>query len=105
MVGLYFLCCCLQLYKNVTQPLHLSEVCTQFASVHFYEGIVDLCLTMANKRDPQKLALHFYHNDEPPEDMQGVQELMQRYVSQCFLIQLTFQFFGYWLLYLMLELD
>lgn len=72
-------CFVLQLYKNVSQPLRLSEVCTQFASVHFYEGIVDLCLTMANKRDPQRLALHFYNNDEPQEDMQGVQELMQRY--------------------------
>lgn len=34
---------------------------------------------MANKRDPQKLALHFHNNDEPAEDMQGVQELMQRW--------------------------
>ncbi|XP_052776486.1 nuclear pore complex protein Nup155-like isoform X2 [Mya arenaria] len=67
----------LRLYKNVNQPLALSEVCNQFASVHFYEGIVDLCLTMANKRDPQRLALHFYH-DDMPEDMQGVQELMAR---------------------------
>ena len=61
----------------MSQPLALSEVCNQFASVHFYEGIVDLCLTLANKRDPQKLALHFYH-DDMPEDVQGVQELMAR---------------------------
>ena len=67
-----------QLYKNVSQPLQLSEVCNQFASVHFYEGIVDLCLTLAHKRDPQNLALHFYNNDEPQEDIQGVTELMQR---------------------------
>lgn len=71
-------CVVFQLYKNVSKPLQLSDVCTQFASIHFYEGIVDLCLTMANKRDPQKRALHFYLNDKPPEDMQGVQELMQR---------------------------
>ncbi|XP_060597073.1 nuclear pore complex protein Nup155-like [Ruditapes philippinarum] len=72
----------LRLYKSVSQPLQLAEVCNQFSSVQFYEGIVDLCLTMANKRDPQKLALHFYNNDEPPEDMQGVQELMAR--KECY---------------------
>ncbi|XP_052257804.1 nuclear pore complex protein Nup155-like [Dreissena polymorpha] len=72
----------LRLYKGVSQPLSLSEVCNQFASVHFYDGIVDLCLTMANKRDPQKLALHFYNNDAPPDDIQGVTELMQR--KECY---------------------
>ncbi|KAL4235731.1 hypothetical protein ACF0H5_004123 [Mactra antiquata] len=72
----------LKLYKTVSQPLQLAQVCNQFSSVHFYEGIVDLCLTMANKRDPQKLALHFYNNDEPSEDMQGVQEHMQR--KECY---------------------
>ncbi|WAR23622.1 NU155-like protein, partial [Mya arenaria] len=66
-----------QRLMEALRPLALSEVCNQFASVHFYEGIVDLCLTMANKRDPQRLALHFYH-DDMPEDMQGVQELMAR---------------------------
>ncbi|KAK3595250.1 hypothetical protein CHS0354_010857 [Potamilus streckersoni] len=72
----------LKLYKSVSKPLNLPEVCNQFASVHFYEGIVDLCLAMANKVDPHQLALLFHKNDEQPDDMQGVQELMNR--KECY---------------------
>ena len=54
-------------------------VCTQFAAVRFYPGIVDLSLTTANKRDPQGLALHFYKNGEPQEDYQGMQAYHARY--------------------------
>ncbi|KAL3869881.1 hypothetical protein ACJMK2_042508 [Sinanodonta woodiana] len=72
----------LKLYKSVSKPLNLQEVCNQFASVHFYEGIVDLCLAMANKADPHQLALLFHKNDEHPDDMQGVQELMNR--KECY---------------------
>ena len=61
----------LQLYKEITNQLDLPVVCSQFASVRFYSGVVDLALTAASKRDPQGLALHYYRNNEPPEDVQG----------------------------------
>jgi len=53
-------------------------VCNQFAMVHFYEGIVDLCLTLSSKRDPQQLALHYYRSGEPNEDIQGMTAFMAR---------------------------
>jgi nuclear pore complex protein Nup155 len=53
-------------------------VCNQFAMVHFYEGIVDLCLTLSSKRDPQQLALHYYRSGEPNEDIQGMTAYMAR---------------------------
>ncbi|KAL5017128.1 hypothetical protein ScPMuIL_006717 [Solemya velum] len=68
----------LRKYKEVVQPLQLQVVCNQFATVQYYDGIVDLCLCVAKKRDPQELGLHFYKSGEPPEDMQGMQAYMQR---------------------------
>lgn len=71
----------LKLYKEVSQPLQLPVVCNQFALVHFYTGIVDLCLTLAKKRDPQNLALHYYRSGEPQEDIQGMTAFMTRMES------------------------
>jgi len=68
---LYNLYILFQLYKEVSHPLQLRVVCNQFANVHFYDGIVDLCLTMAKKRDPQNFAIHYYSRGEPQEDVQG----------------------------------
>ncbi|XP_074640475.1 nuclear pore complex protein Nup155-like [Tubulanus polymorphus] len=50
----------LALYKNIAISVNLPSVCNYFAFVHFYEGIVDLSLCVANKCDPQQLALHYY---------------------------------------------
>ena len=47
--------------------------------VRFYEGVVELCLYAALKRDPQGLALHFYRNGEPRGDVQGEEALIARY--------------------------
>ncbi|XP_064606018.1 nuclear pore complex protein Nup155-like [Liolophura sinensis] len=68
----------LQLYKDVVCPLNLPAVCNSFASVRFYEGIVDLCLTAAQKHDPSNLALHFYKSGEPMEDTDGMQYYLKR---------------------------
>lgn len=48
--------------------------------VRFYEGVVELCLTAADKKDPQKLGLHFYRNGEPEEDASGQQAFQERSV-------------------------
>ena len=47
--------------------------------MRFYEGVVELSLYAALKRDPQGLALHFYRNGEPRGDVQGEEALIARY--------------------------
>lgn len=48
--------------------------------VRFYEGVVELSLTAAEKKDPQGLGLHFYKNGEPEEDVVGLQAFQERQV-------------------------
>jgi nuclear pore complex protein Nup155 len=43
---------------------------SHLAAVHAYIGVVDICLAAAAKRDPQGLALHYYKNMEPADDVQ-----------------------------------
>ncbi|XP_059140242.1 nuclear pore complex protein Nup155-like [Physella acuta] len=68
----------LHLLKGVNQPLNLGVICPQLASLHYYLGIVELGLNEARKADPQQLAIHFYQNGEPPEDIQGMQAYIAR---------------------------
>lgn len=51
-----------------------------FLLVRFYEGVVELSLTAAEKKDPQGLGLHFYKNGEPEEDVVGLQAFQERQV-------------------------
>lgn len=46
--------------------------------MRFYEGMVELSLYAALKRDPQGLALHFYRNGEPRGDVQGEEAFIAR---------------------------
>lgn len=48
--------------------------------MRFYEGVVELSLTAAEKKDPQGLGLHFYRNGEPEEDIVGLQAFQERQV-------------------------
>lgn len=50
-------------------------------SVRFYEGVLELCLTAADKKDPQRLGPHFYKNGEPEDDRAGQQAFQERYRS------------------------
>ncbi|XP_023215500.1 nuclear pore complex protein Nup155-like [Centruroides sculpturatus] len=68
----------LQLCKQISSQLNLRAVCVLFQAVHYYDGIVDLCLSAAQKRDPQNIALHYYNNGEPPDDNQGLQAYLNR---------------------------
>ena len=68
----------LQLLKQVTEHVNLTAVCSQLASVRYFSGIIDLCLASASARDPQKLALHYYKNGEPPDDELGVKAFIDR---------------------------
>lgn len=70
------------LHKGIKVTIWLIISCMLIAScfaVHFFQGIVDICLTAASKRDPQGLALHFYKNGEPPEDQLGRDAFSTRY--------------------------
>ncbi|KAM4809382.1 nuclear pore complex protein Nup155 [Rhinophrynus dorsalis] len=65
-------------YQKISQQVDLSNVCAQYRQVRFYEGVVELCLTAAEKKDPQGLGLHFQKNGEPEEDVAGLQAFQGR---------------------------
>ncbi|XP_065120565.1 nuclear pore complex protein Nup155 isoform X1 [Paramisgurnus dabryanus] len=68
----------LRLYQQISSHTDLPLVCSQYRQVRFYEGVVELCLTAADKKDPQKLGPHFYRNGEPEEDVTGQQAFQER---------------------------
>ncbi|CAB1318328.1 unnamed protein product, partial [Coregonus sp. 'balchen'] len=68
----------LQLYQLISQHTDLPLVCSQYRQVRFYEGVLELCLTAADKKDPQKLGPHFYKNGEPEEDHAGALAFQER---------------------------
>ncbi|XP_056593188.1 nuclear pore complex protein Nup155 isoform X1 [Triplophysa dalaica] len=68
----------LRLYQQISSHTDLPLVCSQYRQVRFYEGVVELCLTAADKKDPQKLGPHFYRNGEPEEDISGQQAFQDR---------------------------
>ncbi|XP_053970658.1 nuclear pore complex protein Nup154 [Hylaeus anthracinus] len=61
----------LKLCKKVAPRLNLSAVCQQFVACQFYSGVLELCLTCAERVDPNNAALHYYNNNEPIEDQEG----------------------------------
>ncbi|NXH16466.1 NU155 protein, partial [Bucco capensis] len=67
-------------YQKISNRVDLANVCVQYRQVHFYEGIVELCLTAAEKKDPQGLGLHFYKSGERGEDVVGLQAFQERQV-------------------------
>ncbi|XP_043230116.1 nuclear pore complex protein Nup155-like [Amphibalanus amphitrite] len=76
----------LALAKRVAGQLQLAAVCQQFQAAHDYEGVVELVLAAAEKRDPQEVALHYYRNGEPAEDLQGRQAFRER--DECYTVVL-----------------
>ncbi|XP_076020291.1 nuclear pore complex protein Nup155 [Genypterus blacodes] len=68
----------LQLYQQISHHTDLPLVCSQYRQVRFYEGVLELCLTAADKKDPQRLGPHFYKNGEPEEDLVGQQAFHER---------------------------
>lgn len=55
------LCC------QAAPKLPLSNICQQFNAANFYEGVIKLCTTFANKLDPNETAFHFYKLHYPVE--------------------------------------
>ncbi|KAL0269136.1 UNVERIFIED_CONTAM: hypothetical protein PYX00_006963 [Menopon gallinae] len=68
----------LELCKEVAPNINLSQICQQFAANQFYIGILQLCSVCAVKQDPKNIALHWYKNKEPAEDIEGYDAYMKR---------------------------
>ncbi|KFP73285.1 Nuclear pore complex protein Nup155, partial [Acanthisitta chloris] len=68
-------------YQKISNQVDLANVCAQYRQVRFYEGVVELSLTAAEKKDPQGLGLHFYKNGEPEEDVAGLQAFQERQLN------------------------
>ncbi|XP_076842691.1 nuclear pore complex protein Nup155 isoform X2 [Brachyhypopomus gauderio] len=68
----------LRLFQEISHHTDLPLICSQYRQVRFYEGVVELCLTAADKKDPQRLGPHFYKNGEPEEDAVGQQAFQER---------------------------
>lgn len=47
-------------------------------AVLYFDGIIELALYVALKRDPQAIALHFYKCGEPRDDTQGKEAFLLR---------------------------
>lgn len=60
--------------------LNVPPSCPLSPAVRFYEGVVELSLTAAEKKDVQGLGLHFYKHGEPEEDLLGLQAFQERRV-------------------------
>eukprot|EP00057_Strongylocentrotus_purpuratus_P015067 XP_011669541.1 PREDICTED: nuclear pore complex protein Nup155 isoform X1 [Strongylocentrotus purpuratus] len=69
----------LELFKEVSQQLNLAAICAEFHQAHYYDGVVDLCLSAAFKRDPHNLALIYYKNGKKPEDAHGMEAFSARF--------------------------
>ncbi|XP_063723498.1 nuclear pore complex protein Nup155-like [Symsagittifera roscoffensis] len=69
----HFLYESLELFKQVANVVDLVQVCGYYQQVNFCEGIVDLCLCAAAKRDPKNLGLIYYRNMQPVDDLIGRQ--------------------------------
>ncbi|KAF3849089.1 hypothetical protein F7725_015586 [Dissostichus mawsoni] len=63
----------LRLYQQISQHTDLPLVCSQYR-----QGRPRVCLTAADKKDPQRLGPHFYKNGEPEEDGAGQQAFQER---------------------------
>lgn len=68
----------LELCCQAAPKLPLANICQQFTAAGFYEGVIKLCTTFANKLDPNETALHFYKlhypvelSQVPPKDQEG----------------------------------
>ncbi|XP_056146577.1 nuclear pore complex protein Nup155 [Lampris incognitus] len=68
----------LRLYQQISHSTDLPLVCSQYRHARFYEGVLELCLTAADKKDPQMLGPHFYKNREPEEDRAGQLAFQER---------------------------
>ncbi|XP_065566663.1 nuclear pore complex protein Nup155-like isoform X4 [Artemia franciscana] len=68
----------LELCKQIPTRVQLSNVCQHLSALQCFSGIVDLCLAVADKRDPQKRGLYYYQSNEPADDKAGRDSYLAR---------------------------
>eukprot|EP00795_Rhopilema_esculentum_P004293 gene4293-20493_t len=68
----------ISMYFKVPGLLDLTWICEQLQSVRHFDGIIELALYAAVKRDPQNVALHYYKAGEPRDDTQGKEAFILR---------------------------
>ena len=61
----------LSLYLTIAHTANLGAVVPQLKMAQYWEGIVTLCITAADKRDPSGMALHHFKQDCPGDDLEG----------------------------------
>ncbi|KAG7173878.1 Nuclear pore complex protein Nup155-like [Homarus americanus] len=82
------------LCKQIGHHVNVNGIGSQLASGGAYEGVVDLCLSVAAQRDPTGLALHYYKNNEPTDDHQGYMAFTTRMECYSVLIDQLNQLVG-----------
>ncbi|XP_075250052.1 nuclear pore complex protein Nup155-like [Convolutriloba macropyga] len=63
----------LDMFKKVAAVVDVAQVCGYYQQVNFCEGVVDLCMCAAAKRDPKNLGVSYYRNGQPADDALGRQ--------------------------------
>nr|CAD7193577.1 unnamed protein product [Timema douglasi] len=56
----------------------LKEALEWFSSVQYYQGVLELVMVCASRVDTKNVALDFYKNNEPSEDLEGFNALFNR---------------------------
>lgn len=60
----------LELAQSIAPNLNLHEVCQQFADLHAYRAIIELCVVYAKKIDPENVAEYYYNDGQQPNPEQ-----------------------------------
>eukprot|EP00794_Sanderia_malayensis_P007706 gene7706-8543_t len=76
----------IKMFFKVPELLDLPWICKQLEEAKYHDGIVELCLFVASKRDAKGVSLHFYHAGEPRDDIQGYEATtLRRECYKCIL--------------------
>lgn len=62
--------------------IDLGVACGLLKACGHWAGVVDLCLSLATRSDPQDLAAHFQRRGEPADDERGRRALAAR--GECY---------------------
>lgn len=71
-----------ELMKQIGYVANITQICSMLYSAGCYVPIFELCLSAAEKRDPQNISLHFYRKGEPEDDVEGQQFFAYR--TECY---------------------
>ena len=61
----------LQLFMEVSGQINLGAICDKYYELHFYHGLVDLCVSAAQRLDPDNRAKSYVDNGKVVTDSKG----------------------------------